>query len=219
MIKENVKKILEELPGDVRLVGAAKTRSPEEVLEAIDAGLEIIGQNYVQEAEKAFELTGGRAKYHMIGHLQSNKAKNAVKIFDMIETVDSIKLARAINKACQKTGKVMPVLIEINSGEEPQKAGVLPQDAVSLIEEISELKNVKIMGLMTMGPFTGDPEDARPYFRKTKSLFEDITKMGLPGVDMEYLSMGMSNSYKVAIQEGSNLVRIGTNLFGERNVM
>ena len=219
MIKENVKKILEELPGDVRLVGAAKTRSPEEVLEAIDAGLEIIGQNYVQEAEKAFELTGGRAKYHMIGHLQSNKAKNAVKIFDMIETVDSIKLARAINKACQKTGKVMPVLIEINSGEEPQKAGVLPQDAVSLIEEISELKNVKIMGLMTMGPFTGDPEDARPYFRKTKSLFEDITKMGLPGVDMEYLSMGMSNSYKVAIQEGSNLVRIGTNLFGERHVM
>ncbi|MEA2040297.1 MAG: YggS family pyridoxal phosphate-dependent enzyme [Thermodesulfobacteriota bacterium] len=219
MIKENVKKILAELPGDVRLVGAAKTRSPEEILEAIDAGLEIIGQNYVQEAEKAFELTGGRAKYHMIGHLQSNKAKNAVKIFDMIETVDSIKLARAINKACEKTGKVMPILIEINSGEEPQKAGVLPQDAVSLIKEISELKNVKIMGLMTMGPFTGDPEDARPYFRKTKSLFEDIKKMGLPGVDMEYLSMGMSNSYKVAIQEGSNLVRIGTNLFGERDVM
>ena len=217
MIKENVKKILEELPDDVRLVGAAKTRAPEEIQEAIDAGLEIIGQNYVQEAEKAFEVMGGRATYHMIGHLQSNKAKNAVKIFDMIETVDSIKLARAINKACDKIGKVMLVLIEINSGEELQKAGVLPRDAVSLIKEISELKNVKIMGLMTMGPLAGDAEDSRPFFQKTKELFEEIKEMDLPGVEMTYLSMGMSHSYRVAIEEGTNLVRIGTRIFGERH--
>jgi len=216
MIKKNVKKILEELPKGIGLVGAAKTRTTDEILEAIDAGLEIYGQNYVQEAEKAFEIIGAKAKWHMIGHLQSNKANKAVGIFDMIETVDTIKLARAIDKACQKIGKVMPVLVEINSGEEPQKAGVLPAEAISLHKEISKLKNVKIMGLMTMGPMTGDPEDARPYFKKTKKLFEEIKALNLPGVEMKELSMGMSNSYKVAIQEGATLVRIGTKLFGIR---
>ncbi|HBF42888.1 MAG TPA: YggS family pyridoxal phosphate-dependent enzyme [Desulfobacteraceae bacterium] len=216
MIKKNVKKILEELPKGIGLVGAAKTRTTDEILEAIDAGLEIYGQNYVQEAEKAFEIIGAKAKWHMIGHLQSNKANKAVGIFDMIETVDTIKLARAIDKACQKIGKVMPVLVEINSGEEPQKAGVLPAEAISLLKEISKLKNVKIMGLMTMGPMTGDPEDARPYFKKTKKLFEEIKALNLPGVEMKELSMGMSNSYKVAIQEGATLVRIGTKLFGIR---
>ena len=216
MIKENVKKILSDLPEGVELVGAAKTRSPEEILEAIEAGLEIFGQNYVQEAERAFEIIGGKAKWHMIGHLQSNKAKKAVKIFDMIETVDSLKLARAIDKACQNIEKVMPFLIEINSGEEPQKAGVMPGEVIPLVKDMSELKHIKIMGLMTMGPFSGDPEDARPYFQKTKRIFEEIKKMDLPGVEMRYLSMGMSNSYKVALQEGANLVRIGTKIFGER---
>jgi len=218
MIKENVEKILNELPENVKLVGAAKTRSPEEILEAVEAGLEIIGQNYVQEAEKAFLDVGQRVKWHMIGHLQSNKAKKAAPIFDMIETVDSIKLARAIDESCEKIGKVMPVLIEINSGEEPQKTGVMPADAISLVKEISELKNIKIMGLMTMGPFGGDPENARPYFQKTKELFEEIKKLNLPGVEMKFLSMGMSNSYRVALEEGANMVRIGTKLFGERMV-
>ena len=216
MIKENVKKILEKLPEGVELVAAAKTRTPEEILEAVDAGITIIGENYVQEAEKAFQIIGNKARWHMIGHLQSNKAKKAVKIFDMIETVDSIKLARAIDKACQTIGKLMPVLIEINSGEESQKAGVLPKDTVSLVKDISQFKNIKIMGLMTMGPFAGDPEDSRPYFQKTRKLFEEIKELNLPGVEMKYLSMGMSNSYKVALEEGTNLVRIGTNLFGER---
>jgi len=216
MIKGNLREILKELPEGVRLVGAAKTRSPEEILEAIEAGLEIVGENYVQEAEKALQVIGGRAKWHLIGHLQSNKAKKAVKIFDMIETVDSIKLAGAIDKASQNIGKVMPVLIEINSGEEPQKAGVMPEEAITLIKEISTLKNITIVGLMTMGPFSGDPEEARPYFQKTKKIFEEIKLMALPGVEMEYLSMGMSNSYKVALEEGANLIRIGTKIFGER---
>ncbi|MBC8458066.1 MAG: YggS family pyridoxal phosphate-dependent enzyme [Deltaproteobacteria bacterium] len=216
MIKENVKKILEKLPEGVELVAAAKTRTPEEILEAVDAGITIIGENYVQEAEKAFQIIGNKARWHMIGHLQSNKAKKAVKIFDMIETVDSIKLAKAIDKACQTIGKLMPVLIEINSGEESQKAGVLPKDTISLVTDISQFKNIKIMGLMTMGPFAGDPEDSRPYFQKTRKLFEEIKELNLPGVEMKYLSMGMSNSYKVALEEGTNLVRIGTNLFGER---
>jgi pyridoxal phosphate enzyme (YggS family) len=216
MIKENLKKILEELPEGVKLVGAAKTRTPDEVLEAIDAGLKIIGENYVQEAEKAFEAVGAKVRWHLIGHLQSNKAKKAVKIFDVIETVDSMKLARAIDKACQNMGKVMQVLIEVNSGEEPQKAGVMPEDGISLVRDMSGLKNIKIMGLMTMGPFAGDPEDARPYFHKTRKLFEEIKALNLPGVEMKYLSMGMSNSYRVALEEGANMVRIGTKLFGER---
>ena len=216
MIKESVKKILEELPEGVELVGAAKTRTPEEVLEAIEAGLKIVGENYVQEAERAFQVIGSRAKLHMIGHLQSNKAKKAVQVFDMIETIDSVKLGRAIDNACEKIGKIMQILIEINSGEEPQKAGVMAGDAIALIKELAELKNIKIMGLMTMGPFAGDPEDARPYFRKTRDLFRKIAGLNLPGVEMKYLSMGMSNSYRVALQEGANMVRIGTKVFGER---
>ena len=216
MIKENVSKILEELPEGVSLVGAAKTRSPQEVLEAVEAGLEIIGENYVQEAERAFEAVGGKAKWHMIGHLQSNKAKKAVTVFDLIETVDSIKLARAIDRACGNIDKVMPILMEINSGEESQKAGVMPEDAISLARDMSDLNNIKLMGLMTMGPFAGDPEDSRPYFQKTKKLFEEIKTISLPGVEMKYLSMGMSNSYKVALEEGANVVRIGAKLFGER---
>jgi pyridoxal phosphate enzyme (YggS family) len=154
MIEGNVKKILGELPEGVQLVGAAKTRTPEEIQEAVEAGLEIIGENYVQEAERAFQVIGDRAKWHMIGHLQRNKAKKAVKVFDMIETVDSMKLAREIDKSCQKIGKVMSVLIEINSGEESQKAGVMPEDAIPLIQEMSILKNIRIVGLMTMGPFS-----------------------------------------------------------------
>jgi len=216
MIKENVQRILEELPSGVLLVGAAKTRTPEEILEAADGGLTIVGENYVQEAEKAYSLVGDRVKWHMIGHLQSNKAKKAVKIFDMIETVDTMKLAMAIDKACRNINKVMPVLIEINSGEEPQKAGVMPQDAVSLLKEMSQLPHIQVKGLMTMGPFTGDPEDARPYFQKTKEIFERVKGLALPGAEMTYLSMGMSNSYGVALEEGANMVRIGTKIFGER---
>lgn len=219
MIRENMRKILEELPEGVSLVGAAKTRTPQEIMEAVEAGLEIVGENYVQEAERAFQVVGEKVKWHMIGHLQSNKAKKAVGVFDMIETVDSLKLAGAIDKACKKIEKVMPILMEINSGEESQKAGVIPEDAISLARDMSELNNIRLMGLMTMGPFAGDPEESRPYFQKTKKLFEEIRGMNLPGVEMKYLSMGMSNSYKVALEEGANVVRIGTKLFGERESM
>jgi pyridoxal phosphate enzyme (YggS family) len=214
---KRLRELLAELPPGVRLVGAAKTRTPEEILEAVKAGLEIVGENYVQEAERAFQVIGRRVKWHMIGHLQSNKAKKAVKVFDMIETVSSMKLALELDKACEKMSKVMPILIEINSGEEDQKSGVMPGVAAALIKEISPLRNVKVMGLMTMGPFAGDPEESRPYFRKTSKIFEEVKEMNLPGVEMKYLSMGMSNSYKVALEERANMVRIGTKLFGERS--
>jgi PLP dependent protein len=217
MIKDNIKAILEELPEGVLLVGAAKTRTHQEIREAIDAGLQIIGENYVQEAEEAYRAIGSKARWHMIGHLQTNKAKKAIGIFDVIETVDSLKLAGAIDRACDYVDKLMDVFIEINSGEEPQKAGVMPADALSLIREMAILKNIRIAGLMTMGPFTGDPEKARPFFRRTRNVFEEIRNADIQGVEMKFLSMGMSNSYKIALEEGANIVRIGTRIFGERN--
>jgi pyridoxal phosphate enzyme (YggS family) len=216
-IRGNINKILSGLPEGVELVAAAKARTPEEVLEAVQSGIKMVGENYVQEAERACEVVGNKVKWHFIGRLQKNKVKKAVKIFDMIETVDSVEIAREIDKRCQQIGKVMPVLVEINSGEEEQKSGVLPLDAERLIREISGLKNIKVMGLMTMGPRFGNPEDSRPYFIKTREIFDRIKKLGLANVEMKYLSMGMTNSYKVAIEEGANIVRIGTKLFGERN--
>ena len=216
-IKQNVQKLLSELPGGIELVAAAKSRRPEEILEATKSGVEIIGENYVQEAERAYEVVGNKAKWHFIGHLQKNKAKKAVKIFDMIETVDSVEIAKELDKRCAQIGKVMPVLIEINSGREEQKAGVLPENAEPLIKEISSFPNIKVMGLMTMGPRFGNPEDSRLYFVETRKIFEKIRKLDLPNIEMKYLSMGMTNSYQIALEEGANIVRIGSKIFGERN--
>lgn len=216
-IKQSVKQILSEVPSGVELVAAAKGRPVEEVLEAIEAGVKIIGENYVQEAERVYQVIGNKAKWHFIGHLQKNKVKKAVNLFDMIETVDSVDLAREIDNRCAQITKIMPVLIEVNSGWEEQKSGVLPEDAEPLVREISHLKNIEVMGLMTMGPRFGNPEDFRPYFTETKRIFDRIRSLDLPNVEMKYLSMGMTNSYKVAIEEGANIVRIGTRIFGERD--
>jgi len=215
-IKDNIRELLDELPPGVELVAAAKKRTPDEVLQAVEAGVKVIGENYVQEAETAAAAVGGKAACHMIGRLQKNKVKKAVALFDMIETVDSVELAQEIDKRCAQMGKVMPVLVEVNSGQEEQKAGVLPENAEALIREISRLPNIKVMGLMTMGPRFGDPEDSRPYFVITRRLFDRIKTLEVPNVEMKYLSMGMTNSYRVALEEGANLVRIGTRIFGER---
>ncbi len=217
MIKQNIEKILSELPDGVQLVAAAKTRQPEEILEAVKSGVKIVGENYVQEAERAYQVVGDRTAWHLIGHLQKNKVKKAVGIFDMIETIDSLEIAREIAKRCAQIGKTMPVLIEVNSGREQQKTGVLPEDAEPLVREISALPNIRVTGLMTMGPRFGHPEEARPYFVATRRIFEKIKQLNLPGVEMKYLSMGMSNSYKIALEEGANMVRIGSLLFGERD--
>jgi len=216
MIEENVAQILAELPDGVELVAAAKTRTPEEILNAVNAGVEIIGENYVQEAQRAFELVGHKVKWHFIGHLQRNKVKKAVKIFDMIETLDSLDLAREIDKRSVRLKRIMPVLVEINSGKEPQKFGVMPDEAENFIREAAKFKNISIQGLMTMGPAFGDPEEARPFFVETKNLYHRIKSSGIPDVEMKYLSMGMTNSYRVAIEEGANMVRIGTKIFGPR---
>jgi pyridoxal phosphate enzyme (YggS family) len=218
-ILDNYRRLRGAIPQHVDVVVAAKTRTPSEIREVIDAGANILGENYVQEAQRAYkglEEAAGTVNWHMIGHLQRNKVKDVIDIFDMIETVDSIRLAREIDKRCCGVGKIMQVLLEINSGKEPQKAGMMPEDTVILAREISVLPNIRIVGLMTMGPFTGNPEDARPYFVETRKLFDEIKGLGLPGVEMKHLSMGMTNSYEVAIEEGSNMVRLGTAIFGER---
>lgn len=213
--------ILSELSAGVTLVAAAKLRSADEIAEAIRAGVTAVGDNYVQEAQQHVAALDpalrGRVRWHLIGHLQRNKAKAAAELFDIIETVDSAALAAALDRHCVALGKVMPVLIEVNSGREASKSGVLPEDTDTLAREVSALANLRLMGLMTMGPRFGDPEDARPYFRETRAQFERLSAIGLPNVEMRYLSMGMSNSYRVAIEEGANLVRIGTRLFGSRD--
>jgi hypothetical protein len=216
MIKQNINRILSELPDGIQLVAAAKTRSPAEVLAVVIAGVKIIGENYVQEAERAYEIVSNRAKWHFIGHLQRNKIKKAVSLFDMIETIDSLYIAKEIDKLCAQIDKVMPILIEVNSGYEKQKSGVLPERVEELVRKISNLKNIRVMGLMTMGPRFDNPEDSRPCFVKTRKIFEEINRLNLPDVQMKYLSMGMSNSYKVALKEGANIIRIGSKIFGER---
>ena len=217
MIRDNVKRLLGELPEGVTLLAAAKERSADEISAAIRAGITIIGENYLQEAIRVINEVKEKAQWHFIGHLQTNKVKKAIDIFDMIESVDSLKLAKEIERCCTRRNKVMPVLIEVNSGEEDQKSGVAPKDVGQLVREISSLNYIKIMGLMTMGPRFGDPEQARPYFRKTREIFEQIRDLRLPNLEMRWLSMGMTNSYKVAIEERANLVRIGTKIFGQRD--
>ncbi len=216
MITENVKRLLSELPEGVELLAAAKERTADEISEAIRAGIRLIGENYLQDAQRVFNDVKERAAWHFIGHLQTKKVKKVIEMFDMIESVDSLRLAQEIEKCCARRNKIMPVLIEVNSGEEEQKFGVLPTEAEQLIRKISLLEHLRVIGLMTMGPRFGNPEDSRPYFIRTRKLYQDIRDLHIPNVEMRYLSMGMTNSYRVAIEEGANLVRIGTKIFGER---
>jgi len=220
-IGEKYRKIRWEVPDHVTIVGAVKTRTADEVSQAIEAGLTEIGENYVQEAESLSNELGARAKnvrWHMIGHLQTNKINRALELFDVIQTIDSLKKADAINKRAAVRGKVVPVYIEINIGSELTKSGLSPDYALveGLIKEMAGMEFLRVEGLMTMGPVTGDPEDIRPYFKKARGIFDRLCSLNLPHVDIKTLSMGMSHSYKVAIEEGSTMVRLGTALFGER---
>jgi pyridoxal phosphate enzyme (YggS family) len=218
LIKQNIAKLLAALPDGVEVVAAAKARTPGEVLEAVQAGIKIIGENYVKEAKEAYELVGKRAQWHFIGTLRKHDVRRAaLEVFDMIESVDSLEIASEIDKKCAQIGKIMPVLIEVNSGREPQKSGVFLEDVEQLVRGISALGNINVMGLMTMGPRFGNPEQSRPYFAETRRMFEKIKGLNLPNVEMKYLSMGMTNSYQVALEEGANIIRIGTRIFGERD--
>jgi pyridoxal phosphate enzyme (YggS family) len=215
-IAESVHRIMGSLPPEVTLVAAVKGRSVAEVRAVIEAGVTHLGHNYIQEAELMVDLMRDSVKWHMIGHLQRNKAKKAVQLFDKIETVDSWRLARELDKQCDRLAKNMPVFIEVNSGREASKTGVMPEDLESLVLQMRELEHLRVQGLMTMGPRFGDPENARPFFQETRKAFDRLARMDLPHVSMHYLSMGMTNSYLVAIEEGANVVRIGTKIFGQR---
>ncbi len=211
-IEKNYKQIKNSIPQSISITVAAKTRTTKEVLSAINAGTTILGYNYVQEANQIktqLEKNANRAEWHMIGHLQKNKINRALKIFDVFQTIDSYELANEINK---RANKQIPILIEINSGEEKQKAGVLPNQAEILIRQISNLKNIKIIGLMTMGT----KENPELCFKKTKQLFDYINSLNLPNVQLKTLSMGMSNSYPSAITHGSTMIRVGTAIFENR---
>jgi pyridoxal phosphate enzyme (YggS family) len=217
MIEQNVRRIMDELPNGVDLVAAAKGRTAGEIQKAIDAGVKIIGENYIREAKNVHSVLGDRVKWHFIGipsrQKHDLKRQKVLEIFDMIETIDSLALAEELDRSCNKIGKIMPILIEINSGREPQKSGVIPEATEDLIRKIANLNNIKIRGLMTMGPRFGNPEDSRPFFVETRKIFEQIRNLDIPNVEMKLLSMGMTNSYHIALEEGANIVRIGTRIF------
>jgi pyridoxal phosphate enzyme (YggS family) len=201
---------------DIKLIAAAKNISFELVEEAIQAGITDIGENRVQEAKPKIEAL--KAKYpnvtwHMIGHLQRNKVRQALELFDMIQSVDSERLAREIQAKAEAQGLRPKVLIEVNTSGEESKYGVPAEEAVELLKIISNFGNIQAKGLMTMAPLADDPEKARPYFRKLKGLSEEIKKLNLPNVEMKYLSMGMTDDFETAVQEGSNMLRIGRAIF------
>jgi pyridoxal phosphate enzyme (YggS family) len=203
-------------PESVKLVGVTKTVDMNRVEEAVSAGLGILGENYVQEARSKIERLGDQASWHFIGRLQSNKAKYAVKLFDLIETVDSLKLAIELNRRAQPLARTIPILIQINLAGETTKGGVSPKDCLPLVRQISELYYLRVTGLMTMPPFFNDPARARPFFRQLRDLSQEIATADVAGVEMTEISMGMSGDFEVAIEEGATLVRVGTAIFGER---
>ncbi len=205
-------------PETIRLVAASKTIPVDMVREAINAGVTILGESYIQEArEKTTELSACPVSWHFIGHLQTNKAKYAVRLFDLIHTVDSLKLARELNKQAKKINKIQSIMIQINISMESSKSGVYEQDSLSLIRDISCLQNLSIEGLMTMPPFFNSPEKARPYFSALRRLRDQIKKEAIQNVLTKELSMGMTGDFEVAIEEGATLVRIGTAIFGKRS--
>ena len=226
-IQERYRAVRAAVPDDVTIVLAAKTRSAAEVAAAIDAGATDIGHNYVQEAvamRAALGATGDRVRWHMIGHLQSNKIGKALGVFDVLQTVDSLERARAVDRKAAAAGRAaVPVLLEINIAGEASKAGIrasagtpLEDVVLPIVGEVARLEHVRVVGLMTMGPAAGDPEAARPWFRRAREILDRVAAADIPGVEPGMLSMGMTNSYQIAIEEGSTMIRIGTAVFGAR---
>jgi len=203
-------------PESITLIGVSKRKSAATVSKALEAGSSDLGENYIQEAvEKIDTLGRNRACWHFIGHLQSNKARFAVQYFDYIHTVDKVKLAREIDKQAAKIGKTQKILLQVNIAEEDTKSGASARDAVCLARELAGFENLSIEGLMCMPPYFSDPEDARIYFKQLSHIKEEIMAAGVES--LTHLSMGMSNDFRVAIEEGSTMVRVGTAIFGERD--
>jgi len=222
-IRENLLRVTERIekaaqnagrnPKDIRLVAVSKTMETDRVREAIEAGVTILGENYVQEAQKKIEEIGKPVSWHFIGHLQTNKAKVVVRLFDVIHSVDSVALAEELNRRAQQANQKIPIMIEVNLSGEATKFGTEEEKVTSLAQGVLKLDHLSLEGLMTMPPYFDDPEMSRPYFVQLRQLKERLVKGGIPLKD---LSMGMSNDFEIAIQEGATFVRVGTAIFGAR---
>lgn len=225
-ISDNFQKIMDRIalaaqragrdPSSVKLIAVTKTVDIKRIREAVAAGASVLGENRVQEAREKIEHLGRLASWHLIGHLQSNKVKYAVKLFELIHSIDSFELAQEVDKQAAKIGKIQDVLIEVNISGETSKAGLPAESAPNLVRETAALKNISIKGLMTMPPFFNNPEEARPFFKKLRDLSLQIDLDKIPNVSMKELSMGMSGDFEVAIEEGATMVRVGTAIFGGR---
>jgi len=222
-VRENLLRVTERIekatrragrsPGEIKLVAVSKTVDAGRIREAIEAGVSILGENYVQEAQKKIEEIGKPVSWHFIGHLQSNKAKVAVRLFDAVHCVDSLPLAEDLNRRAQQADRKMPVMIEVNLSGETTKFGTEEEKVMTLAQAILKLDHLSLDGLMTMPPYFDDPGMSRPYFVQLRALKERLAAGGIPLKD---LSMGMSNDFEVAIEEGATYVRVGTAIFGER---
>lgn len=201
---------------NVKLMAVTKMVDDERIMQAINAGVDLIGENYVQEAQRKIEILGKTVKWHFIGRLQTNKAKYAVRLFDMIHSVDRIELVSELDKRSKAAGCVTRILIEVNLSGEITKSGVPKEGVFDLVRRTAKFENISIQGLMTMPPWSDDPEASRPYFVELRALKEAIAALHISGIEMRDLSMGMSADYRVAVEEGATIVRIGRSIFGER---
>jgi hypothetical protein len=227
-IKDNIDDILKRVgnackkagrnPGDITVVAVSKTVDYQRAKEAVEAGINNLGENRVQELVKKYEdMKDTDAKWHMIGHLQKNKVKYIIDKTVLIHSVESLELAEEINKRANKNNLIADILIELNIGEEESKFGITEERVYDFINSMDKFDNIRVLGLMTVAPFCENPEDARWVFKKMKNIYDKVSTMKLQNVQMKYLSMGMTNDFEIAIEEGSNIIRIGTAIFGARN--
>jgi pyridoxal phosphate enzyme (YggS family) len=222
-IKQNFKKIKGQInlhadkvgrkAEEIEIVAVTKGRSLEEIKEVLGCGVNMIGENRVQEAKEKFGQLGNFFEWHLVGHLQTNKVKSALEMFELIHSVDSLRLAEEINQRAGQLNKTQKILVQVNTSGEITKFGLAPENLPEFLKKISNFKNIFVEGLMTMAPFCENSENSRPHFQKLKEIFEETKKNSLAGVKMKWLSMGMSQDYVVAVEEGANLLRIGSAIF------
>lgn len=227
MIKDNLRRVMEAISRaaekagrrgeDVELVAVTKTVDVARINEAIEAGVKAIGENRIQEAAAKHDMVGDGVRWHLIGHLQRNKVKKAIEVFGLIHSLDSISLSREISSRAVALGKQVEALVEVNISREESKFGLYPEELIEFLKGISVLENLRITGLMTMAPFTDEPEGSRTYFRELRLLSEEVTSCNIENIEMKHLSMGMSQDFEIAVEEGANIVRVGTAIFGSRS--
>lgn len=218
-VREQVRQSAEKVgrdPAEVKIVAVTKTVPVEKIKLAVDSGLTVLGENRVQELLEKQPILDG-VEWHIIGHLQTNKVKYIADKISMLHSLDSLGLAAEISKRISALGGELEVLVQVNVAGEDSKFGIKPSETFEFIDAVRKLPGIKLSGLMTIAPFVADPEETRPVFRQLKSLAEEVKKIGFPGVGMSHLSMGMSNDYKVAVEEGATLIRLGSTIFGSRN--